>query len=118
MTVKRGYYEKGHRAEIWAAAFLMLKGYFPLARRYKTRHGEVDLVVRRGNTLVFVEVKARSGRNAGLEAVTMTGQKRIAAAAEHFRAHHPRFAMHDCRFDAVVVSPRRLPYHLKDAWRL
>ncbi len=118
MTAKREYYEKGHRAEIFAAAYLLAKGYFPLARRYKTKHGEVDLIVRRGNTLVFVEVKARPDTETGLGAVTPSSQQRIAAAAQHFRSRHPRHQNCDCRFDAVVVRPIRLPYHLKDAWRL
>jgi len=111
-------YEKGHKAEILAAAYLLLKGYFPLMRRYKTHHGEVDLIVKRGKTLVFVEVKARPANEAGLEAIRPLAQQRIAAAAAHFRARHPRYREYDCRFDAVVVRPIRLPYHLKDAWRL
>lgn len=113
----RARYDRGSRAELWAALFLMCKGYRLLARRYKTRHGEADLVMRRGHMVVFVEVKARHSVTGGLEAISPRSQVRIMAAAQHFMARHARFAGFDCRFDAVVVRPLRLPYHVPDAWR-
>lgn len=86
--------------------------------RYKTRFGEIDLVMRRGKTLVFTEVKYRTELDNGLYAVTPQGQKRIAQAAEIFLQHHPQFRDYDMRFDAIVVRPYRLPYHLQNAWQV
>jgi putative endonuclease len=114
----RARYAKGVRAEIWATVFLIAKGYWPLARRYKTRHGEADLIMRRGRMLVFLEVKARDTMPDGLAAISQRSQVRIAAAASHFLGRFPRYQGFDCRFDAIVVRPYRLPYHVPDAWRL
>jgi putative endonuclease len=100
-----------------AAIYLMCKGYRILAWRYKTKSGEVDLVAVRGGTVLFVEVKARADRTTGLEAVTPKAQARILRAAEHFMQRRPRYKNYVWRFDAVIVTSRRLPYHLKDAWR-
>lgn len=110
-------YRKGHAAEKLAAWWLRLKGYRICARRYKTPHGEIDLVACRGRVVAFVEVKARASRDAGLLAISPQAQRRIQNAALHFMARHPALAGRDWRFDAVVVRSRCLPYHLSDAWR-
>lgn len=110
-------YRKGLSSESRALWFLRLKGYRILARRYKTPFGEIDLVASRGRILVFVEVKARDIMSDGLEAVTPKSQERIQRAAMRFVQQSPGFQDHDWRFDAIVVRPRRLPYHMKDAWR-
>lgn len=114
--VKR--YTKGLWAERWAALYLMCKGYRILASRYKTPLGEIDLVARKGNALIFIEVKARSHRTVGLEAVSSQSWERIARAAAHF---HARYAgAGQCtgwRYDLVVVTKWRLPYHQPDTYR-
>ena len=106
----------GLSAETRAAMLLMAKGYRVVARRWKSPLGEIDLVVRRGRLLVFVEVKARPHADAAAEAVTERQQQRIVAAAKAWLARHPRDP--DCyiRFDAVLVAPWRLPRHLKAAF--
>jgi putative endonuclease len=106
----------GRRAERRAALFLTLKGYRILSRRHRTPWGEIDLVIRRGGTLAFVEIKARRGEAEGLEAITPTARRRIARAAEAFLAGFPA-RPEAIRFDVVVVMPRRLPRHLPGAWR-
>ena len=53
-------YLRGHRAEWIALLFLVAKGYRPLARRFRAGGGEIDLVVTRGDTIAFVEVKSRA----------------------------------------------------------
>lgn len=108
---------KGLRAELVALMWLWLKGYVVCARRYKTPFGEIDLVMRRGKTLVFVEVKARPDLDGGLSAIMPVSQGRIRQAAELFLQRNPRYQNYLCRFDAVVVRPRAMPYHLQDAWR-
>jgi putative endonuclease len=109
-------YGFGLRAEAVAALMLQLKGYRILARRFSAPVGEIDLVVRRGRWLVFVEVKARGTLVAAAESIRPMQRARIVRCAEAFLARHPQFAAFDMRFDAVLVAPRHLPRHLKAAF--
>lgn len=107
---------KGRLAEAVAALFLQLKGYRVLARRVRTKAGEIDLVVRRGNVLVFVEVKARHTLDSGVFALHPATLQRIGSAA---RVLAPRF-LGRCtttRIDAVVVRPWAVPVHMVAVWR-
>jgi len=113
----RAAYRAGLRAELWAAALLIFKGYRILARRMKTRAGEIDLIVRRGGTLVFVEVKARGAMGDAAEALSLRQRERLARAAELYLASRPQLAQMTIRFDVVLASSRRLPQHMVDAWR-
>src|SRR5215210_9318261 len=74
-------FRAGLSAESRAAFLLLCKGYRIVARRWKCPVGEVDLIVRRGRLLVFVEVKARDQLDDAAEALTVRQQRRIAAAA-------------------------------------
>lgn len=103
---------RGRRAETVAAWWLRLKGYRVLARRYRTPAGEIDLIVRRGRRVVFVEVKERPDEQAALEAVSDAGRRRIARAAALWLSHHPAAAGLDQRFDVVLACPGRLPRHM------
>lgn len=114
---RRRAHHRGHKAETWAALLLRLKGYRILARRYKTPVGEIDLIVRRGRVVAFVEVKARADQDQARESITERQRRRIARAATHFIALNPGLADADLRFDAVLVSPGALPTHLPGAWR-
>jgi putative endonuclease len=113
---RRRAYGLGLRAETWAALLLQMKGYRILARRHARGGGEIDLIARRGRTLVFVEVKARPSIDAGLEAIPPAQRRRIVRGAEGFLAHQPRYAGHDIRFDVILVAPRRWPLHIRDAF--
>ncbi len=106
----------GRRAETLAAWYLRLKLYRVIARRYRTPAGEIDLIVRRGRTIVFVEVKQRADADAGLEAVTATARRRIARAAGHWIAAHPAAEGYDRRFDVVVAMPGLRLHHLQAAF--
>ena len=106
----------GLRAETWAAIWLTLKGYRILERRYKTPVGEIDLVVKRGSLIVFVEVKARATLDGARAAITPFQRQRILRAAEYWTARHPRASGFDFRFDAVFVARRLAIAHLKDAF--
>jgi putative endonuclease len=106
----------GLSAETRAAVWLMAKGYRVVARRWKSPVGEIDLVVRRGRLLVFVEVKARPFVDEAAEAVTARQQHRIVAAAKAWLMRHPRDHDRHIRFDAVLVAPWRLPRHLEAAF--
>lgn len=106
----------GRRAEIAAALFLRCKGYRILARRLRTPVGEIDLVIRRGGTVAFVEVKLRRGEAAALEAVTATARRRIAAAARWWLAANPEYVGYVLRFDLVACAPWSPPQHLAGAF--
>ena len=95
----------GELGENLACDELRRRGYAILERRYRTRFGEIDIVARHGDVLVFVEVKARMGSafGTGAEAVTAFKQRRVAQMAADFLA---RRRLHDrpCRFDVVTVD--------------
>lgn len=80
-------------------------GYAILARRYRTRLGEIDIVADDGGTLVFVEVKARADDRCGspAEAVTWRKQRRLALMAADYLARN-RVPERPCRFDVVGVQ--------------
>ena len=109
---RQAAFRLGVSAEGRAALFLLAKGYRELARRWKSPVGEIDLVMRRGRMLIFVEVKARGRLEDAAEAVTVRQRQRIAAGAEAWLAAHPEHAGYDMRFDAVLVAPGRLPKHV------
>ena len=108
-------YKTGVRAEALAEILLRVKGYRILGRRVKTPVGEIDLVARKGNVLVFVEVKRRRGKAAALEALGGKGQKRIARAAAYYLAGAGRGWSGDVRFDLVALW-RFGAAHLRNAW--
>jgi putative endonuclease len=109
-------FRTGISAESRAAAYLMAKGYRILAKRFRTPHGEIDLVARRRNLVAFVEVKARASLDDAAYAVTARQQGRIIAAAQAWLMAHPEHADFELRFDAVLIAPRRLPRHLLAAF--
>ncbi|HVY59498.1 MAG TPA: YraN family protein [Xanthobacteraceae bacterium] len=113
---RQAAFRRGLSAESRAAALLLAKGYRVVARRWKSPVGEVDIVARRRNLLVFVEVKTRATLDDAAEAVTPRQQRRIIAAAQAWIAAYPDDIACDIRFDAVLVAPRRLPRHLPNAF--
>jgi putative endonuclease len=109
-------FRTGLSAESRAAAVLIAKGYRILARRFRTPHGEIDIVARRRNLVAFVEVKARASLDEAAYAVTLRQQARIIAAAQAWLMAHPEHAGYDLRFDAMLIAPRRLPCHVLAAF--
>jgi putative endonuclease len=95
----------GKTGEDLACRELERRGYEIVARRYRRRSGELDIVARDGATIVFVEVKARRGRMFGeaVEAVTGWKQRRMSRlAAEYLSRHH--LTQCPCRFDVVSIQ--------------
>lgn len=94
----------GHHAERLVAAHLARRRFKILEMNFATRFGEIDLVARKGRTMVFVEVKARTAADAVTpsEAVTSRKQKRIARAAKVYLAKHAMSEV-DLRFDVAEV---------------
>jgi putative endonuclease len=95
----------GKLGEDLACGELERRGYVILARRYRTRFGEIDIVARDGGTTVFVEVKARAGDEFGgaAAAVTAAKQRRVTYMAIDYLSRH---RLHDrpCRFDVVTID--------------
>jgi putative endonuclease len=94
----------GKTGEDLACAELEKRGYEIIARRYRQRGGEIDIVARDGETTVFVEVKARDSREFGsaAEAVTARKQRRIVRLASDYVTRH-ELANCPCRFDVVAI---------------
>ena len=95
----------GKTGEDLACRELERRGYAILARRYRLRMGEIDIVCRDGRTVVFVEVKAREGKVFGeaAEAVTVTKRRRIVSLATEYLARH-HLSDQPCRFDVVSIQ--------------
>jgi putative endonuclease len=106
----------GRWAEVAALWYLRLKGYRLLAHRYRSPMGEIDLIMRRGSSTVFVEVKRRASRDEAIAAVSDFQARRIAAAARSFMGRDPVAASQFCRFDIVAVSPYHWPLHIENAF--
>lgn len=96
---------RGERGEELACRELRRRGYAIVARRYRTRHGEIDIVAMDGGVLVFVEVKARSGDRFGgpLAAITRAKQRKLTRMALDYLVRS-RTAGVPCRFDVVAVA--------------
>lgn len=106
----------GHRAESIALWYLRLKGYRLLAQRFKTPVGEVDLIMRKGDTTVFIEVKSRSTVDQSLYAVTPQQSRRIAQAASWYMARNGTATLNFQRFDIVAVPSYLWPTHIQNAF--
>lgn len=96
----------GRAAEKLALAHLRRQGLTPVDRNYRTRRGEIDLVMLDGSCLVFVEVRyrARTGFASAVETVDRHKRSKLAAAAAKFLATHTAYRYHTCRFDVVGID--------------
>lgn len=110
-------YRRGRRAERLAAWWLRLQGYRILQQGFRVPVGEIDLVARRGGTLAIIEVKRRARLAEAGEAIRRRQQRRVVHAAEVYLQRHPELARLQVRFDALLLVPRHLPHHIKDAWK-
>jgi putative endonuclease len=108
----------GIRAEWAALALLTLSGYRVLARNFTAPGGEIDLIAQRGQTIAFIEVKARPQMDQALIAITEQKRRRIARAAQVWLRQNRWAATYVLRGDAVFIAPRRLPRHLPAAFEL
>ena len=103
----------GKTGEDRAVRELERRGYAILARRYRTRHGEIDIVADDGGTIVFVEVKAREGSECGgaAAAVTVHKQRRLASMAVDYLARN-HVTNRPCRFDVVAIDGPELTLYV------
>jgi putative endonuclease len=105
--------KRGHRSEWLAAWALRLKGWRIVAKRFKTKTGEVDLIARKRDLIIMVEVKARASLIEAMDSVTPTAQRRIEAAGDVWLARQPDFSKLSVRYDLVAVLPRQWPVHVE-----
>jgi putative endonuclease len=109
--------DRGRHAEDIAATFLQQQGLALVARNYQCRFGEIDLIARDGDALVFVEVRLRAGNAFGGAAESITASKRdkLLRTARHYLSGLARAPA--CRFDAVLIDGEgAAPEWLKNAF--
>lgn len=120
--MKKSNYQTGHFAEKIALFLLILKGYYPIRINYITGRGtgagEIDLILSKKQTLIFVEVKKRQNLTTSAEAITIKNKTRVVRAAEAFIRKNPKYKNYQIRFDAILFENNFIPHHIKDAWRL
>ncbi len=96
----------GSEAEDLAIDYLQKTGLTLLTRNYHCRRGEIDLIMRDGNFLVFIEVRYRRNSRYGsaAESVTRQKQQRLLTTAEHYLQNEKQNADNACRFDVITLS--------------
>lgn len=108
----------GQRGELLAILWLAAKGYRPLARRFGGKGGEIDLIVKRGRTIAFVEVKSRGLLDDALTAITPEKRRLIEARIRQWLSRNAWAMDHHLRADAVFLAPWHRPRHVPGAFEL
>ncbi|HKI60371.1 MAG TPA: YraN family protein [Mariprofundaceae bacterium] len=114
---------KGQEGEARASRYLRRRGYKVVDRNVRAGRGELDIVARKGELLVFVEVKSYQNREQGLLAVHEDKCDRLRSAASAYLGRHRQFASLQCRFDLIILTPNGgiNPFpkveHLQDVFR-
>ena len=112
------HHNLGQWGEDQAARYLQRQGLKLLTRHYHTRFGEIDLIFRDRETIVFVEVKTREKifQPSALDAITSSKQKKIIGTALAYLKHR-RFEKENIRFDVILIEGDRLEW-LRDAFEI
>jgi putative endonuclease len=110
-------YKFGLLSEQLAVLFLRLKAYKILCRRYKHHTGEIDIIAKKKDTLVFIEVKSRKKIDTNYELVSKKQINRIKRTALLYMASNKRYNSNvDIRFDLIIISNLIFIDHIKNAW--
>ena len=110
-TIEQQKHLLGQWAEQTALLFLQSQQYQYVNKNYHSRFGEIDLIVKRDNELVFVEVKARSAGSyaEACEVISYSQQRKIIKTAQFFLQTYPNYYNFDCRFDVICFDfPQKL----------
>jgi len=110
-------YRRGNRSEWLASIALMLKGYRIVARNFRCKSGEIDIIARRGDLIAIVEVKARPTLVEAMDAIGHVATRRIESAADYWLAKQRDYSRLSVRFDLVAVMPRRWPVHVENIFQ-
>ena len=113
---KIGTYKFGIISEYVAIAYLFFRGYKILHWRYKTKLGEVDIIAKKRDNLVAVEVKARMKKVEIGECVQSRQFHRINNAMKIFLSKNLEYSNHNIRIDVILISPKHFPKRIKNAW--
>jgi putative endonuclease len=108
----------GNRAEWLALLWLTAKGYRLLARRFGGKGGEIDLIMKRGRTVAFIEVKARGRIDDAVTAITPEKRRLVEARIRQWIARNGWAMDHHLRADAVFLAPWRQPRHVRAVFEL
>ncbi len=103
----------GAAKERQAAAYLTGRGYRILEQNFRCPRGEIDLIAYRDGTVIFVEVKYRSGEESGMpeEAVNRAKQRRIIRAATQYLVQEGLWEQTLCRFDVIAICGEELVHY-------
>lgn len=109
---------RGDDYERQAAQWLQDRGLQLLTRNFRGKTGEIDIIAKHGEHLVFLEVRARSNRafNSAAGSVDRRKQQRIVRTAQLFLQRHPELAGLPCRFDVIAFEPRQSGSNLDIRW--
>lgn len=117
---KESTHSIGVSGEDKAASFLALKGYEIISRNWRTRYGEIDIIARQKDILIFAEVKTLPSGDLETLAheLDQRKQKRIIKTSKFFLAKHRQYSMDRIRFDVLVVDMPGLDsvYHIENAF--
>ncbi len=112
--------QTGNSGENRAAVYLVKKGYEIVGRNFRTNQGEIDIIVKNGEYIVFVEVKTLPKGNLEFLSHVLDGrkQKRIVKTAKRFLAINRQYSNSYIRFDVIVIDMPGLPqvYHIENAF--
>lgn len=108
----------GFAAERQAQDFLMAQGFRFITKNYRSRWGEIDLIMSNNKVLVFIEVRARMTATHGnaLESITRPKQRKILKTALHYMVTHKQYNDYSSRFDVVALQGVASPLWIKDAF--
>ena len=115
-------YHQGHFLEKFACFFLFFKGYIPLKVNYRPKKskgaGEIDLIMRKGKTIVFIEVKKRKTFEDVADALSVKQRMRIIQGSQAFLREFSVYK--DCfiRYDTIWFIPKKWPIHIRDSFRV
>lgn len=115
---RQAAHARGLAAEARAAAHLQALGFTIVAQRVRNKAGEIDLIARLDDLLIFCEVKVRGDLDAAAWSILPRQQRRIAAAAEAWLGERPELAALNARFDAILVSTSGRVRHLPAAFEM
>jgi putative endonuclease len=110
--------DAGARAEQLAQDYLVRQGLVKCAQNYRCKLGEIDLIMRHADTLVFIEVRLRKNNqfaNAA-ESVTLSKQRKIINTAQYYLQQHQLTDKVNCRFDVVAFDKALQPEWIKNAF--